>query len=249
MEQWKAHFKDGEHDADVIIENNFSEDNILHSLRMVVNDTAFTGMEFADFELANDEGFLKGEGFNIFTWGKKPNYHRLLQRYSLSLEIPTQVINIKSGTDENAILRISYSLEEDTKKTSSCRTMLDDVRVYPDIIRCHEFSLSINQEKYECESPSPEFEFSLLQICKKIKDKYLLKCCFGCLYSDYSPYGNGYFATMLCFESRGAKYEKVTTKNALWDIYDDNVQVQETHHCERFRPRINTSGGYRGLIY
>jgi len=114
--------------------------------------------------------------------------------------------------------------------------------------------LYINSEIYSWDSgPSAwGFEDRLIDICHKIKGHYLLKCCFGCLYSNYSPAGNGDFGTMLCYSRVADQYLKVSGKygdNPIWKVYDKGEQRQETSLCEHFRPRINCLGGYRGLIY
>ena len=253
MKQWKARFNDEQHDVVTRIENNFSKEKILDSLRMEIDGLSFVGMEFDDFELEHEHDFESvSKKFKILKWGKAPNYTYWLQRYSLTIEIPVQVIEIKNNLTSKATISFSYSLVEDTKRNSGCRFMLDDERVFPDKVICHSFYLAIGDEKYLCDEPSLDFETSLLQICKEIKDRFYLKCCFGCLYSDYSPYGKSFFAMMQCYLSVADQYIRVSGKygdQPIWKVYESGEQKQETYVCDGFKPRINCLGGYRGNIY
>lgn len=77
---------------------------------------------------------------------------------------------------------------------------------------------------------------------------------FGCLYSDYSPYGQGNIGSICCFVANKEKYFKVYSKYegeyTIWNAFDEGyVQCRETDLCKEFVPRINGRGGYRGMIY
>ena len=239
MEQWVAHFRDRQHNVITTIENNFQKGNTIHSLKMTVDNVTFTGMSFDDFELENEQDMVDTVNkFSIVKWGKNPNYYYALQRYSLLVEIPVQAIEIQDNLACTALIRFAFSFNEDTKKNSHDHLMLDDERVFPDIICCDSFSLIIGDKEYRCDNPSLDFETSLSEICRKIKSKYYLKCCFGCLYSDYSPYGNGCFATMLCFLNVADQYIHVSGKYgdnkgiSIWEVHDNGEQKQETYVCE-----------------
>ena len=66
------------------------------------------------------------------------------------------------------------------------------------------FQISIGKEKFSSEGDV--FEIGLEKIQQQFKNKYHFKNCFGCLYSDYSPYGNGFFGDMLCFKKNKQEY-------------------------------------------
>lgn len=237
LHKWKAHYRDENLDLDLFIENNFSYDNILSSLTMVINDITFCGMSFDDWEVYSEidiEAAFKK--FSIMQWDDgKGNYRYELQKYRLEVEIPIPVIDIAQRKCRQGLIHIAFDKEKNN---------------------CDFFNLSIEGEIFECDQPDIDFETSFLQICKKINGKYLLKCCFGCLYSDYSPYGNNYFASMLCYLSVAdqyihvsGKYKDTDEKIPIWAVYKNGKQIQETYLCDGFVPRINCLGGYRGVIY
>lgn len=242
VEKWRAHFRDNQHDMVTTIENIFCEENEAYALRIVIDGIAFSGMSFDGLELENERDFNTAQTkFSLLKRGSDPNCSYELQGYSLSIEIPVQVVSIVNRETKGALICFTFSREEDMEKDLSI--------VYSDLVCCRNFSMIVDDDIYICDNPNPNFELSLLQICSKIKGKYYLKCCFGCLYSDYSPYGNSDFATMLCFVSRGEEYTKVSSKMELWNVHDDGVQKQETYLCNHFCPRIDFPGGYRGQIY
>ena len=78
-----------------------------------------------------------------------------------------------------------------------------------------------------------------------------LKNCFGCMYSDYSPYGGDVIGTMLCFRVCKNEYLAVRDKHDLLDLGEKhfvNVEaVPEIYTCEEFAPRDSSKHiGYRG---
>ncbi len=90
------------------------------------------------------------------------------------------------------------------------------------------------------------FENSLLRIQKQLPDGVFIKSCITCLYSDYSPYGNGMFGSMMCFRNIKAEYIKVKSKKDFWSVYKrEDRWVQETYLCSEFERRIPGTG-YRG---
>lgn len=257
MELLKAHYRDERHDTDVWIQNRFTSDEVLSSLRMTIDGIEFCGMDFCDWALLRErDADTASQRFALLSWGSEENgYEHSLQRFSLDIELPMQVLDQEGRTLPAALLLSIRSREDAQKKLSSGGWRFNGTQVFPDKIECDCFSLKIGGETFRADRPDPEFELSLLQICKKLKGRYLLKCCFGCLFSDYSPYGSDYFATMLCYSGAAERYLRVTGKYGkdgglpIWDVYAEGVQRQETFLCNRFQPRIDCLGGYRGTIY
>lgn len=72
--------------------------------------------------------------------------------------------------------------------------------------------------------------------------------CYGCLYGDYSIYGNSSFGTMMCFKNLKQKYKAIDNKsdygNMCADEKDNIDWVQEIHYCDEFEVRGN-NGIYR----
>lgn len=75
-----------------------------------------------------------------------------------------------------------------------------------------DFSLLVDELCYESSRKSLYFEDALRNICTQMKDNYLLKCCFTCQYSDYSPYGNDDYGAMLCYRRYKEDCLKVNNK-------------------------------------
>ena len=93
---------------------------------------------------------------------------------------------------------------------------------------------------------SDVFEDELLAIQKQLPEGVHLKACINCLYSDYSPLGNGLFGTMSCFRNIKQEYLQVRAKyDSLAIEGRAERQVQETFLCEQFALRVPGTG-YRG---
>ncbi|MGO1001846.1 DUF6304 family protein [Lysobacter sp. CA196] len=90
------------------------------------------------------------------------------------------------------------------------------------------------------------FETELLDLQRQLPDGVYLKACINCLYSDYSPYGQGSFGSMLCFRNIKDEYLQVTSKEAFRAVHGRHDRlVQETYLCEQFARRVPGTG-YRG---
>ena len=73
-----------------------------------------------------------------------------------------------------------------------------------------------------------------------------LRACVCCAFSDYSPYGHGLFGGMACFRDVKEAYRRVSTKQALFELWPRlSGYVQETHLCPEFELR-RPGAGYRG---
>lgn len=90
------------------------------------------------------------------------------------------------------------------------------------------------------------FEHELLEIQSQLPSGVYIRACINCLYSDYSPYGNGAFGGMMCFKNRKSEYLKVKSKLDFFSIHDQFERfVQETYLCGEFERRVSGTG-YRG---
>ena len=251
MKIWKAHFSDEKHDTHIDIintEGTFSDD----SLSFTINGTDFFGSGFDDFHLTSPEKYdFDTNEFQLLKWGtKNKGYEYSLQRFSMEITIPFPVINIKTNKTENSFLRIKYACEQSKENERSVQCILDDEVVFGDVYKMYDFSLHINKEIYKSNnSLFFYFEDNLIDIYRKIKNKYMMKCCFTCQWSDYSPYGNSDFGTMMCYRKHKEEYSKVNDKETYFK-YADNLDFeskQETYICREYEPRIHFSG-YRGFI-
>jgi len=90
------------------------------------------------------------------------------------------------------------------------------------------------------------FENELNEIQSQLPKGVYLLACINCLYSDYSPYGQGMFGCMMCFKNLKTEYLTVRTKDDFWAVHDRyDRMVQETYLCSEFQRRI-VGIGYRG---
>ncbi|ALN83201.1 hypothetical protein LA76x_5099 [Lysobacter antibioticus] len=90
------------------------------------------------------------------------------------------------------------------------------------------------------------FELELLDLQRQLPEGVYLKACINCLYSDYSPYGQASFGSMLCFRNIKDEYLRVTSKNEFWAVHGRHDRlVQETYLCGQFARR-RPGTGYRG---
>ena len=109
-------------------------------------------------------------------------------------------------------------------------------------------TLTLTYQDGTCASPGTSglFECELLALQGQLPDDVHLQACITCLYSDYSPYGQGLFGTMLCFRNMKAEYLRVSSKDDFWAVHGrEDRQVQETFLCDQFKRRI-AGTGYRG---
>lgn len=91
-------------------------------------------------------------------------------------------------------------------------------------------------------------EIAFDQLMKQLPKGYSFVNCYGCLYGDYSIYGNSSFGTMMCFRHIKQKYKLVNGKceydNLCVDERENIEMVQETYCCNDFEVRGN-GGAYR----
>lgn len=75
-------------------------------------------------------------------------------------------------------------------------------------------------------------------------DKF--KNCYGCMYGDYSVYGQSGFGSMLCYVNQKDEYIKVRTKEDYLSKLNTNYKkLQEIFYCPKFELR-EKGIGYRG---
>lgn len=263
MEIWKAHYKDKLHDVDCTIENHYFDKDCEETLKMCIDGIEFYGSELDDWELSetlNEIDLIKaGNKFSLFKYGSNAeNYNYMLQDYILDIKIPTTVFSIDTEKCITGELNITFSKTQDNN-TINVRYPLDNGFIKPPSTNCSRFALIVENQYFEAECPNVFFDISLESICKQISGKYYLCNCFGCLYSDYSPYGNGNIGSIFCFMDIKETYLRVNGKHSedlidnectIWEAFDKGgIQCLETGYCKNFAPRINCKGGYRGQIY
>lgn len=254
--EYNAHYTDETHDCDILIQNMI-QDGIPHGLRFVLDGIPFIGSSLDDFELADAADYETAKklvhltqwgGYAGYGMGKMP-YVYSLQRYGMKIRIPVTAVKRDTQSSCQGLLTVEYVLKEHDKNKNQSRCWLDSERIYMDDAECIKFCITIEDQEYCADRPSLCFEQSLLQINAKCREKYLLKCCFTCQYSDYSPYGNDDFGTMLCFKKYKEIYLTVNNKEDFFGKLEGleyDIQ-QETWLCDSFEERIHCEG-YRGKV-
>ena len=191
-------------------------------LTMVVRGVEFHGQEFDSFELANEPTPEDVEQFDL--------HLGCLHCCNIELVMPIELSdhgNVKDGK-----LQINVELGDETSSGG---------------IDGHlQITLLYENDTYTGSGKSGHFEDELNEIQNQLPDGVFVKACINCLYSDYSPLGNGQFGHMMCFRNRKQEYLKVTTKEEFWPIHNHfEREVQETFLCSDFEKRIPGTG-YRG---
>ncbi len=246
MIEWKSRFKNKQYDIECIVQN--TKDNTdFFPFKLVIDGVGFQSSQLTDWELQDDEIVEFSETRNKFDLYE----NKYLQDFILKINIDTFVLDTVLNKRLKAVLQVANTFSKTKDSDSVCNSKYA-------YVENSIFSLIIEEKIFTSNISSEWFEDSLVQICKSLDNKYQLVNCFGCAYSDYSPYGSGNIGNLYCFLNIKDKYLTVISKYAtqandytVFDAFDEGVHfnVKETDLCENFMPRINTLGGYRGQIY
>lgn len=210
------------------ITNTFQEGES-GQLFMNLDGVHFEGCSFDDFELVNPSSYSP-EQLQRFTLN--PSFQELCN-CTLEFVIPTVIINKKQ---EEILCDLVVCLQ--LGKPSANGGIDAEMAT---------FKLLVDNKTYEGQGGF--FEMGLDAIKKGLDDDYKIKTCYGCQYADYSPYGQGFFGSMMCFKKQQQAYLELSnnfSKDDYFEVIDNGyILVQETYCCNQFEPR--TKGmGYRG---
>ncbi len=87
------------------------------------------------------------------------------------------------------------------------------------------------------------FEGAVPKLEAALPDNVRIRCCYTCLFSDYSPGGHGVLG-MSCHRDAKDQYLAVKSKGDYWKV-PVTEDVPETHLCGDYERRIEGTG-YRG---
>ncbi|MCC6372751.1 MAG: hypothetical protein IT236_17235 [Bacteroidia bacterium] len=92
------------------------------------------------------------------------------------------------------------------------------------------------QYNYPAGGAIGDVETALFELKDQLPSGYTLKCCFFCLYSNYSPYGKKYFGDMQCYRNLKSKFSspKELNESQYWHNHHPERCVQETYLCEDY---------------
>lgn len=215
----------------IIIENDFE------NLYTEIDGVKFSGSEFSDFFIV-DKAKYTNEQLERFTFVDTPIYKTDIVEEGLcncifEIIVPQLMIDKTACSEFYSDLKIEYLLGSVRPKTKG---ELEDEKV--------KLSLTIEEKLYFGTSGFIEDAFD--QIRNQFEDKYQFKNCYGCMFGDYSVFGQSSFGTMLCFISQKDRYKEVTNKAEYMELRTDEVtNVQEIYCCDNYEIRKN-GAGYRG---
>lgn len=191
--------------------------NDFETLTMTIEGVKFVGKHFDDFSSVDNDNLPSRFKLNGF---------KELTDCSLLCKLPMTVV--RNENEIPAILVVDIHLDTE-----------EGYNVYS------YFSLILEDNLIEI-GKTQHFESAFEILKNKLPNDTYLKCCYNCLYADYSFAGSAIFGTMFCFKNIKEKYLAVRTKDEYMDIFDlHNRQVQEIYLSESFERRIKGTG-YRG---
>ncbi|WP_411897543.1 DUF6304 family protein [Elizabethkingia occulta] len=213
----------------VIVENDFK------NLYTEIDGVKFSGSEFSDLSV-DDKTKYTEQQLQRFTWSKTHVYNSEIVREELcnctfEILVPQLIIDKTTGSEFYSDLKIEYLLGNAEPDGG-----IEDERI--------SVSLTIEGNLYI--GIGDLMETALDDIHSQFGESYHFKNCYGCLYGDYSVYGQSAFGTMLCFAAQKEKYKKVTNKQEYMDLETDGIiTVQEIYCCSQYEIR-RAGAGYRG---
>jgi hypothetical protein len=234
MLKYPAIYTDRSGSVKTTIFNLFNEKGV-NCLEMVVEGVAFIANSFDSFELVNAGSCtpeqLKRFTFNKVSFSGSDEFVMELCNCRLDFQIPQVILDLENEAETEAWLRVLLELGKPLKNGG-----ISNLNA--------RFTLSFDEKKFVSESS--DFETAFIQIQKDMMPIYRFNNCFSCHYSDYSPLGSGFFATMMCFKSNKASYLTAEKKEDFLKLGTMSyTPVQETYLCNEFAPREKGTG-YRG---
>lgn len=233
----KTTYTDSKGSVLTAIKNHPSEDGSSYLL-LDIDGVLFKGSSFDDFEVINHDTY-SSQQLERFTFNEYPAYQSQAATYDLcncklDVEIPCIIIRKSNQEELPTLLHLSLELGPPSKNNSI---------EYESAI----FSLHLEQAYFQHEAAY--FEDGLDGLKNAMGSNYHFKNCYGCLYADYSPYGLGFFNSLMCFKQQKAAYIKLCknfSKRDYFELIDKGFGlVQETYVCDSFESRPPQTG-YRG---
>lgn len=229
-EIYKGLYKDSSGTREIEVENDFN------TLTTEIDGFVFSGSEFDDLRV-DDKSKYTDEQLARFTFLRTPIYQtdrfvETLCNCSFEIVAPQVIIDRLNNIQTYIDLKIEISLGNVRERPG---TGIESETVT--------LSLAIDGKTYK--GTGGDFESCFDGIRDQVRDKYQLKNCYGCMYGDYSVYGQGSFGAMLCFRNQKEAYSKVTNKNEYMELDAPYRHVQEIYCCDQYEIRKN-GVGYRG---
>ena len=225
-------YKDAFGIVDIIIHNDFKK------ISLKIEEVEFEGSEFDALEIVNKHlcSIQQLERFALSRtqiYGTD-NFVEELCNCTFNVNIPQLVISSKTQEEFAVDMNVEYVLGDERPLNIGGGLRFEKIYL----------SFKILDESFKSEGDLFESLFEDIQ--GQFNGRYILKNCFGCLYSDYSIYGHGALGSMMCFVRQKGEYIKVKNKSEYEsNLTDDYDIVQEIFLCDKFQARRKGTG-YRG---
>ena len=203
--------------------------NDFEYFKVTINDFDFSGPDLDSLALVNPEknellasSYFDFEKIKIYQSEK----HDLeIRNYILKLQIPQILIEVSTKKEIDVLMDFQLELKED----------FEEAKV----------TFEIDGQHYE--GKNGFMEIILDQIQKQFTGKYRFKNCYGCLYGDYSVFGQGFMSSILCFKNQKQAYLQVDTKDEYMKLDIHDSKQQEIFCCDAYEIR-DRNVGYRGTV-
>lgn len=194
---------------------------------MVIGDFRFRGIDLDSFELVNVSDFSEEEllDFDFFKGKDGEGVCLELVNYELELKLPFVLIDMESMLEFDVLMDFRFVLGELNQKVS--------------------LSVCISDVIFEAHNGFMELALDDLQ--GQFKGGYRFKNCYGCLFGDYSVYGQGLMGPVLCFKNQRDAYLMVSDKNEYMGLGVCDSMQQEFFCCSEYEIRDSVVG-YRGTV-
>jgi Family of unknown function (DUF6304) len=198
------------------------------TLTMVVRGIQFHGNDFDSFEPSDTPDPARLSSFSCL--------HGSLCHCMIEADIPVPVVTPSGIVDGLLTFQLELGQPSPTGQMDLERLKL---------------RLAVNQQSFCSQGNTGWFEEEMLDIQSQLPTGTLMKVCFNCAFSDYSPYGHGLFGNMICFRANNTGYLTMPSgedfdKHAYFHVMETvSEMVQETYLCPEFE-RCAPGTGYRG---
>lgn len=216
---YPAVYRDALGEEQTVIENDGQ------TLRMVVRDVEFISPPFGSFDglMPQDREQALQAGFTL------DRYNQLLAG-TVVFDAPVTVV--VDGVAATGTLTVQIDLEG--AGLNAAEREWADPRL----------ALAFNGSRILSRGGGGSFEGELLQIQRQLPAGAHFRCCFGCAFSGYNPYGSGLWG-MYCHRNHKEAYVQANDKFTWIRLNEDAAEyVQEIYLCPEFQ-RWNGETGYR----
>lgn len=222
--KYKGFYTDSFGSTPIVLQNDFK------TLFIEIDGVPFSGSDFSDFSVVEGKEYLL-ENMDRFSFFPQVfngvDANLLLCNCTFKIIIPQIMLDLKN--------QVSIAVDLDLE----CELKVKD-NLY--ITEFFTITLTIDGNLYS--GSGDMVELVLDQLKKQFEGLYSFKNCYGCMYGDYSVFGQDSFGGMLCFVNQKDAYKKVDTKDEYMQLEPDAF-VQEIYCCNAFEPRT-AGAGYRG---